>query len=210
MRRAFKFFWRTFALLCLFVCAASAFMWVRSQRVEDYAFRDGAAGSALVFSSHGSAQFLVCGAWPGDGKWSFASEAVWSPSAFSPALASIASTRFGQFAIPGLDVVWGSGWASSPQDRTIISSAPMRPLRCVVVRWAWPAILFALPSVGLGLMKIHRVLRPRPRGVCPTCGYDLRATPDRCPECGTPALPKEACVQSALPISFDDELRPAS
>jgi hypothetical protein len=111
-----------------------------------------------------------------------------------------------QIADPGLRVLAG------PQSPPFVAMVD-RPRWRVVgfagggVKTFWflsvPFWFLLLASSALPAAWLVRRLRRRPGAgarPCPSCGYDLRATPDRCPECGAVHAKAPACSDgNAMP-----------
>jgi hypothetical protein len=87
---------------------------------------------------------------------------------------------------------WGRGLGPSPA----LSSAwfmgfgflfydafPENRMRAIGIPHWFLGALFAMPSARRLFVAIRSGRRPA-HDLCPTCGYELRATPARCPECG--------------------------
>jgi hypothetical protein len=161
--------------LSLVLCVGTCALWVRSySQTYDVGYKPGASSWHYdVIVSHGSVQWLYA-------QWVSPWDEMSLASGFHvksltpdldylrvPPQHSAIGFSFGHTG-PGLDddaefLTWG-GVAT--------------PL------WFWAAV-FSMPPAWL-LIRRNRVGRNL-RGLCPTCGYDLRATPERCPECGTAA-----------------------
>jgi hypothetical protein len=119
------------------------------------------------------------------------SDAGWSQARWHPSLPE-------EFLIvPGH---WGFGLQTFDSSANPLTLQPIQVVRGVLhqvhyhvtalwIPWWAVALLFAT-SPALAVWRRWRSRAAHP-GLCPACGYDLRATPDRCPECGAiPRRPK--------------------
>jgi len=77
--------------------------------------------------------------------------------------------------------------AGAPATRPYAAPWPVDTVFLSASSWNWFLIIPLLPNGFLLFVFLRRRRRWRilqRKAKCPSCGYDLRATPDRCPECG--------------------------
>jgi len=80
----------------------------------------------------------------------------------------------------------GKGGIDQPYD--LSTALPRHPALRLSAPWWSLSIPFWLIALGITISRIRARRRTR-KGHCAHCGYDLRASPTRCPECGASAIP---------------------
>ena len=92
-------------------------------------------------------------------------------------LLPVATVDPGGLVEPSAFQVW---WRSDTPRRLTRWILAMLVSGWVAVRCVWPAIRLLAAALRNQIPERRRIRQ----GLCPKCGYDLRASPERCPECG--------------------------
>ena len=176
LRRLFTALSALSVLLCVAVCV----LWVRSYWVGEAVYREGPSQRLAVLSSRGQCSAFrttyPASAANGPTRWKYSDRGMWAEVTRRPGLyrADPAVRCYGPIA--------GFGMFDKPAGPTSNFAAT----REVFLPY-WSLVLLTAAGPAAWYARRRRRLRSRSLGLCPACGYDLRATPERCPECGRAA-----------------------
>lgn len=177
LRRLFTFCSVLSLLAFLVTCA----IWMRSHWAADELKWDWTRGVAWAWTPRGYLEvWLFLGDCSGQRADSYGLH-----HASSPINRPINSFTYLEIDPPDKLVKWewgGFAWYSIQHPKTGNAQA-----EAVAPFWSIAAMTALLPLIWmmLRLRSSARGSRKTSLGLCRSCGYDLRATPERCPECGT-------------------------
>ena len=81
---------------------------------------------------------------------------------------------------------WPSPFVSKTTNSITIGGLTLRGESQVSVTMPfWPLVMLFGSTLWLAWMPLHRRRKRKKLGLCVKCGYDLRASKGRCPECNT-------------------------
>jgi hypothetical protein len=175
-------------VLSLALFAASVGAWLRSRVVQDLIVCIRADGARYVQTAPGH---LVLGIeLERPGRWKPV-EYGWQHITSAPDPVSDISLRLYTLSVGARDTWVDRKWAGFAFLQWRSANGANSMTMVILPFWALTTVS-ALPPLVWLIRRVHSRARRRRAGHCPACGYDLRATPDRCPECGNVVMSQTA------------------